>query len=439
MPDQQAFDAQAKFLASQDEVLNKAIKSFVPGFIGFGNTQSGDRVLISVDSNVDLTISLAIARALREKGASVDLIVTDGGPDREIDEADEIRANIRREPWRGSEDNYPERRYLEVPWVTKIVKSRGYDLHIQGRAYPDFVDFRWEGHPWQQAEHFLSEANNFPRELHELINKKAWEPIWNRGKSAKVRLTDPEGTDISYTLLPEYWDNGANNWFEEDPAIGHLMYHPGPPISAETDACGVVAGTIAHFAKPFPRLTATLENGHITRVDGGGAYGAGWRALMEETKDIHYPQFPRPGLFWLWEVAVGTNPKVRRTSSIKNVAGGGTEWERWRAGVIHMGFGTAGPSDCEQWAGEHGYPYGHLHIHLFFPTVEVTHPDGTVEVPVREGRLAALDDPEVRECAAKYGDPDALLREEWIPEIPGLNGNSGSYEVYAADPSRWFS
>src|SRR5665213_1538214 len=104
MSEKEAFDAQAKFLAGEEEVLNKAIKSFAPGFIGFGNTRAGERVLISVDSNVDLTISLAIATALRDKGAIVDLIVTDAGPDREIEELDEIRANIRREPWIGSEN-----------------------------------------------------------------------------------------------------------------------------------------------------------------------------------------------------------------------------------------------------------------------------------------------------------------------------------------------
>ena len=204
------------------------------------------------------------------------------------------------------------------------------------------------------------------------------------------------------------------------------MYHPAPPINAKQDATGVIKGTISHFSRPFPQLSATLENGLITSVEGGGEYGAAWRELMTETEEIHYPDFPRPGLFWLWEIAVGTNPKVRRTSNIEMVSSGGTEWERGRSGVIHMGFGTSGPSDCEHWAGERGYAYGHLHMHMMFPTVEIIHADGSVEVPVKNGHLAALDDPEVRECAAKYGDPDVLLKEDWIPEIPGVS-MPGSY------------
>ena len=48
----------------------------------------------------------------------------------------------------------------------------------------------------------------------------------------------------------------------------------------------------------------------------------------------------------------------------------------------------------------------------------------------------ALDDPEVRQLAEKYGDPDDLLREDWIPQIPGITC-AGSYEHYARNPGKW--
>jgi hypothetical protein len=35
--------------------------------------------------------------------------------------------------------------------------------------------------------------------------------------------------------------------------------------------------------------------------------------------------------------------------------------------------------------------------------------------------LTGLDDPEIRELAARNGDPDEILREAWIPKIPGIN------------------
>jgi hypothetical protein len=47
-----------------------------------------------------------------------------------------------------------------------------------------------------------------------------------------------------------------------------------------------------------------------------------------------------------------------------------------------------------------------------------------------------LDDQEVRALAAKYGDPDKLLAEDWIPDIPGINA-PGSYEEYARDPWKY--
>jgi len=115
------------------------------------------------------------------------------------------------------------------------------------------------------------------------------------------------------------------------------------------------------------------------------------------------------------------------------LSSGGFEWERRRSGVIHMGFGTRWRGPEEVWAGERGLVYGHLHVHLLFPTYEVTSRQGRKTKVIDNGRLVALDDPEVRKLAAKYGDPDDLLSEDWIPKIPGINA-PGSYDEYARDP-----
>ena len=42
----------------------------------------------------------------------------------------------------------------------------------------------------------------------------------------------------------------------------------------------------------------------------------------------------------------------------------------------------------------------------------------------------------MRAIAAKYGDPDKLLKEDWIPAIPGISA-TGSYEEYAKNPMPW--
>jgi hypothetical protein len=178
-----------------------------------------------------------------------------------------------------------------------------------------------------------------------------------------------------------------------------------------------------------------LKKAKVVEIRGGGAYGDAWRALEEETRSTQYPCFPGPGLFWLWEIAIGTNPKITRPHNIEYLSSGGFEWERRRAGIIHTGMGTRWRSSEEVWAGERGILYGHLHVHLMKATLVVETRSGSVPV-IENGRLSAYDDPDVRDCAARFGDPDQLLNDDWIPEIPGITVE-GSYEEYARNPAAW--
>lgn len=110
--------------------------------------------------------------------------------------------------------------------------------------------------------------------------------------------------------------------------------------------------------------------------------------------------------------------------------------KRIRSGVIHVGVGTRWRASEEVWAGERGITYGHLHVHLLFPTYAITTREGRSVPVIEHGRLCALDDPEVRAVAARRGDAEAILREDWIPEIPGISA-PGRYDDYAANPVRW--
>jgi hypothetical protein len=307
-------------------------------------------------------------------------------------------------------------------------------VHGKGGPIPK-TDYRYEQIPWLQAEHLLQRATTYPLDLHLLINQKTWEIIWKKGCGGRARLTDAEGTDISWTYWDEYYD-GTRYGFCSTPRNGHLFGHPVPPIIVKEDAAGVVAGTTSHFNRAFPQVKVQLEAGQIVKVNGGGAYGDSWRDLLLESKNTSYPCFPRPGLFYLWEVAIGTNPKIIRPGHIERHSSGGFEWERRRSGVIHMGFGTMWRSDEERWAGENGILYGHLHIHLLFPTLIVTAKDGRDYPVIENGHLSALDHPEVRKLAENYGDPAEILKEDWIAPVPGIT-TPGSYEEYASDPGRW--
>ena len=54
-----------------------------------------------------------------------------------------------------------------------------------------------------------------------------------------------------------------------------------------------------------------------------------------------------------------------------------------------------------------------------------------------KGRMTSLDDPEVRALASRYGDPDYILAEDWIPEVPGINAPGDYMRDYAPNPGAY--
>ncbi|MCL5958268.1 MAG: hypothetical protein M1358_02950 [Chloroflexi bacterium] len=399
---------------------------------GYG-IKPGERVLLAADTYQDRLVIDTIVQAVREAGAKCDLFVGDFGPDREMEEVDEIKAFMGNTPWNKYPDEPP-------PWTKKIeafAESMGYDLLIRGIGGPTRTDtsYRYEGIPWVSREILASPAPIFPFDVWDLAQSKAWATIWKHGRGGKVRVTDPEGTDFSFTMQTHHFDNPKYG-FTAEPFHGHLHGHPPPPYDNTEDTGGVIAGCLNHWGRPYPHIKVYVERGQVIRVEGGGKYGDIWRQLMDMTKDITYPDYPRPGLFWLWETAIATNPKFRRPRNVL-MRSRGMVYERIRSGIIHVGFGTRILSKSDEWAAEKGVPYGHLHVHCLFPTYEVTSLTGEKFKIIDHGRLTALDDPEVVELAAKYGDPKELLKEDWIPAIPGISIPGDYWKEYAPDPAGW--
>lgn len=402
------------------------------GFIGFQGMEEGNRVLLVANDHYDDVVIDGFKKALEEEGAIVDVYDFHVEGDRELTQTDEIDAIIRREPFQDNPRRYD---YGPHEWLLEHVDNAGYDIAMQGfGGPPPDTECDFKALPWLEAEDLVSPATDFPLEVNKLLNELTWEKIYKEGRGGKVHLTDPEGTDIEWTLHPEYMEQGRPS-YRETPIYGHLMGHAAPPHLEKEDATGVIAGTTSHFNKPFPHIEVNVEDGVVTDIQGGGKYGDAWRDLLEETQDISYPAFPRDGLFQFWECAIGTNPMVHRPKNTLMLSGGGMERERHRSGVIHCGFGTYWKSDTERWAGARGIPYGHLHVHLLFPTYDIEIGGETIRI-IEDGHLTALDNPEVREVAAKYGDPDDILRERWVPDIPGINA-PGTYEDYAQEPAAY--
>src|SRR4029078_6870966 len=51
-----------------------------------------------------------------------------------------------------------------------------------------------------------------------------------------------------------------------------------------------------------------------------------------------------------------------------------------------------------------------------------------------KGHMTSLDNPEVRALASRYGDPNYLLTEDWVAEVPGINAPGHYLKDYAPNP-----
>ena len=186
-----------------------------------------------------------------------------------------------------------------------------------------------------------------------------------------------------------------------------------------------------------------LKEGQIYKIEGGGKFGDLLREWMDKTKDVQYPGYPRPGSLYLWEIALGTHPKYfrRRAKLFDADCLFANVDERNRSGVFHWGIGVDDfDPEVVKYGKENKLPVLHVgHAgHTYFSTYEIKLRDtGEWVKMVDKGRLVALDDPEVRDLAAQYGDPDDLLEEDWIPAIPGINYPGDYMRDYGQDPVRW--
>ncbi|MGI0085460.1 MAG: hypothetical protein ACREBQ_10295, partial [Nitrososphaerales archaeon] len=404
--------------------------------------RKGNRVLLVALTEFDPAVVQDYARAMRNAGAEVDVVTLDSAPNYPPDQIARLEAECI-EPTGDDDVVYTRITNLMNPkTVSDLVKREKYDLVVSGTAGPlPIVPFRWTRMEYISREEFSSPLVDFPLELQELIDRKVVESI---KKCEKVRITDPEGTDFSFT-----------NYDDERPL--YMTHEWGKPINFNyrgvEDCTGVIAGTLNHLGA-FPHCKSYLKDGLVVKVEGGGAYGEVWREKIEKYKDVDYPEFPlrtaaslskdsqikvkmsKPGFFWYWECAIGTIPGVFRLPQEGRMeCFANFLHERKRAGYIHHGFGGSNSSAAQLAAA--GLPWTHCHIHSMFATYEGKTREGETIRVIDMGHLTALDDPEVRAFARKFGNPDRLLGEVWIPAIPGINVKGDYMKDYAANPTKW--
>ena len=432
--------------------------------VGFG-VQGNERVLFLSYDTTDPLVVEALRRAFTEKGAQVDILTLPRGEmywQGNVDGTNEVRYPTLLEELKIKDPTAVARREADNRALQDFILARKYDLVVGPAArVGDRDPYVSTWMPWMNREQLaLTYAPTFPEEVANAADRKGWDII-RQAKS--IRFTDPEGTDMQWTWFPSYWQvvEGTHPEYKtvgggpavgpvagyiygrgssEDPLIpGHLMGVPLGVVLRESDGEGVIVGTANH-AGPFPRLELQVKNHEITRISGGGEYGRLWKEYQEKYKDVKYPLFPRAGHTFLIECSIGTNPKVVRPYNVMEGPIAKFSWvdERRRSGIVHWGIGTI-LRENQDWAEQHDHGATHFHVHQYFPTLEATLQDGKVVRIIDKGRLTALDDPQIRQLAAKYGDPDQLLREDWIPAIPGINVPGDYRKDYAEDPYKWIT
>jgi hypothetical protein len=413
---------------------------------GYG-VKGGERILFVIDSDVDPLVMDAFMRVLRdEKRCDVDVFQQRGN--RRLFRTTEIMKII--------VESKPAAWMIGGPdWIEDIAKRGGYDKVIGHISFWDANNLRRKQYgfsmDWPTREQLASPAVMYPEEIIEALDRASWKIL---RQTAKARITDPQGTDISFTWFPEYWQIMDGNYPDyqttgfgthhyhrgslEDPIISsHLAGYPLGIVLPKSDVHGVIAGTADHLG-PYPHIKVYLEHSKVTKIEGGGEFGNKWREFIEKYKDVKYPHCPGPGIDWFIEAAIGTHPKVTRPFNIFHsaTARGSFAGERDRSGIMHLGIGQV--LDFV-WALRHEpvLPFYHFHVNLYFPTYTCKLKDGREVKLIEKGHLTALDDPHVRSVAAKYGNPDELLREAWVPALPGINTDGDYWEDYAADPETY--
>ena len=347
-------------------------------------------------------------------------------------------------------------KYLEQhPDIRGFYYGRGGPIWLKFHPYEAkwlgifIMDSRWDVATGQSA---------YPADLWLLTEEQTMEPL---ASVDKVHVTDPEGTDASWDLS----EDQAQRWVRGVYLRGHLFMFPNEaygqfgqssvdfpvihsdyiPLEPIVLLNGTIAGTNGHGGF-FPRIEEHFKDGYLVDVKGGGNYGELLRTYLTKYPNINtitYPQFKHPGYFHHFETALGTNPKFIRHPLDRF---GGTSPERMRAGVLHWALGsyywhdpgekyTGSTQALKKFAGEKKMPGEHgFHIHNYFGTFQVHLRNTNKWVTlVDKGRLKALDNPQARSLASRYGNPDAVTAEDWIPEMPGINV-PGQYADYAKAP-----
>lgn len=369
----------------------------------------GEQVCIVTDSTISPLLTEAFQEAIRDAGGHVDVINLEGFP--LLEDPLELVDGPNTTNW------YPDwvwegaRRadvllclaFFKFPHTPNLPFGRRFGSTPGSDAPPIKArPVQWELPP----DMLFSPALDYPLEVWDAIDDKTWDLL---GRARRIEIVDPDGTHLTFDLTPEDWDERVGRGGEEEGPASQRPYTPGHifvPFPKAKRLEGEITIRSLTFGGPVEPTRLTVENRKVTEVKGSGVFADRLRQSFEQYKDATYPGLPGPGTDWISTFAMCTNPKYRRSPSYQN-ARGSARVHSWCLGHRRSGFlhASIGATLVE---GNHKVI---RHFDMMFPTLVA---DG--RPVIEDGHLVALDDPEVRRVAERFGDPDELLREDWIPD-----------------------
>lgn len=414
----------AKILIERDREKD----GHVLGIPGIGGVQGVKRVLLAATTDVDPWVLQAFQRAFSDYNVETITVIQPGRAcQTKPEEAVRSRGRV---GVVGSESaNVSQRDTLDFSFMEKIASQVDKTLNFDARGVPaidsdlargyeQFIpkDQMWKARvirtPFYTRYQLASSWVDYPDDLFRAIGEKVWKKMV-AGK--KWKLTDEWGSNLEWTVDAKHWEDMPSTRGTSSNEIPNASYvHPNvrPVMSAVPDMKGVLV-TRTLSEGPITEIKIFIDKANVTRVEGGGRAGEWFREALQRYGNLQFPGFPGPGVGWVEEVALGTHPKA--SAALGGVCGLGWGENRRRSGVVHIGIGSTRNRETREalMKGTSGLPRGeHRDFQLAFPTLWI---DG--EKIIDKGHLTILDDPELRKVAAKYGNPDELLREEWIPEF----------------------
>lgn len=345
---------------------------------GLANVQKGDNVLILVDNTsfADPLVAEAMAIACNEVGADVVTAVT-----REFEPRTEEPPEIIKRAFFGSNALF----HITQHEATIHARAARVGILEYGmKAIPIIAN---------TADLMASEWARFPTDVYWAVMRKIHAMI-QKGKT--IRVTSPGGTDISARINPSH-GMGFSRDIDGIPGpmgkgdgtfcmfpLGVYGLHPQPPAEGI-----IVYDSLLGFKGVLKEpVKLTIENQWVSKIEGGEE--AVWLQKLIDKKK-------REGVVdadYFAEIMWGVNPKASLQDGLQDIDVREGQLTR-RAGTLHFGLGKGG----------RGFHWDGVLVKPFSVFI-----DG--EPMIDQGRLTALDDPEVRAIAREFGNPDELLSEK---------------------------